>query len=154
RDISYIYDMFDHSLVRPATRVLDLPRTARRVTGHRREAANVDESDQVRLPSTWWQPRLGFKQVTVERMLHGPGNGAGPAPGKWTVTKAKVQGVNPGFQIEDAHGDKFIVKFDPPKYPELMTSPEVVGSYLLWAAGYNVAENTIAWFKPGDLVIA
>ncbi len=154
REYSYIYDVANHSLVRPITRVLDVPLLARKVAGQPREAANVDESDQVRLPSTWWQPRLGFRPVSVEQLRTGPGPGTGPAPGKWIVTKAKTQGVTPGFQIKDSKGDRFIIKFDSPKSPELATSVDVVGSILFWGAGYNVPENTIAFFRPEDLVIA
>jgi hypothetical protein len=90
--------MFDNSLVRPATRMLDIALIARKISGHPREAADVDEQDQVRQPSTWWQPRIGFRPVTVEQMLKGPGPGTGPAPGRWTVSHGKDRGVTPGFQ--------------------------------------------------------
>ncbi|HYM82103.1 MAG TPA: hypothetical protein VEY91_11935 [Candidatus Limnocylindria bacterium] len=153
RDYSYIYDMLDHSLVRPFTRVFDPALLLRKVVGRPRQAANVGENDQVRLPSTWWQPRIGFRPVTVEQMMKGPGSSAGPAPGKWTVTKAKTQGVTPGFQIEDSKGDRFIIKFDPTTFPELTTSVDVIGSHLFWAAGYNVPHNTIATFKAEDLAL-
>lgn len=153
REYSYVYDALNHSVVRPITRVLDVPLIARKATGNRREAANVDENDQVRLPSTWWQPRMGFRRVTVEQLVKGPG-ARGPAPGKWTVTKAKTQGVTPGFQIKDSKGDHFIIKFDAPKSPELATSVDVMGSILFWGAGYNVPQNSIAQFRPEDLVIA
>jgi hypothetical protein len=136
--------MFDNSLVRPATRFFDVALIARKVSSHPRQAANVDDSDQVRLPNTWWQPRLGFRPVTVEQMLHGPGTGPGTRPGRWTVTHIKEQGVTPGFQIKDAEGGKFLIKFDPPDFPELSTAADVIGSYLFWAAGYNVPENVIA----------
>ncbi len=152
-EYSYAYDMFDHSLVRPATRALDVARIARRVSGHPREAANVDERDQVRQPSTWWQPRAGFRPVTVDQMLKGPGPGTGPAPGRWTVSHGKEQGVTPGFQVKDSHGDKFLIKFDPFGYPELATSAGVIGSRLLWAAGYNVTDESIASFRLDDLDI-
>jgi hypothetical protein len=151
---SYYYDILNHDVVRPMTRVLDPALLVRKVTGNPREAANVDADDQVRLPSTWWQPRLGFRSVTVPQMMNGPGPGRGPAPGKWIVTKGKSQGVTPGFQIKDSKGDKFIIKFDPPQYPELCTSCDVIGSYLFWAAGYNVPENTIETFARDDLEIA
>ena len=153
REYSYIYDMFHHSIPRPLSRWLDLPRIGRRVTGNLREAYNVDGNDQVRLPSTWWQPRIGFRPLTVEQMMRGPGPGLGPAPGKWTITHAKAQGVSPGFRIKDSKGGRFIVKFDPSEYPDLATSVDVIGSYLFWAAGYNVPENTIAHFRVEDLEI-
>src|SRR5262245_13739846 len=68
---SYIYDMLDNSLARPVSRFFDPALLVRRITRNPREAANVDADDQVRLPSTWWQPRLGFRDVSVEQMLNG-----------------------------------------------------------------------------------
>ena len=153
REYSYIYDLMDNSLIRPTTRIFDPALLVRKISGHHREAANVDERDEVRLPSTWWQPRLGFRTVSADQMLHGPGQGKGPAPGRWTITKAKTQGVTPGFQVKDAAGDRFIVKFDPIGYAELATSTDVMGSYLFWAAGYNVPENTLVLFHPDSLDI-
>ena len=153
RSTSGAYDLVQQSVFRPAARAFDVARIARKATGHPREAANVDATDQVRLPSTWWQPRVGFREVSVEQMLKGPGPGRGPAPGPWTVTKSKNAGVSSGFQMEDANGDNFIIKFDPPNFPEMATGTDVIGSYLFWAAGYNVPENTIKWFRREDLRI-
>ena len=99
REISAAYDLMHQSVIRPAARAFDIARLGRKLAGNPREAANVDDSDQVRLPSTWWQPRIGFRAVSVEQMLKGPGPGRGPAPGPWTVTKAKSAGVSPGFEV-------------------------------------------------------
>ena len=153
REYSMDYDLVGNSVVRPATRALDAALLARRISGHPREAANVDENDQVRLPSTWWQPRVGFRTVTPQQMMEGPGPGTGPAPGRWTVTHAKGHGVTFGFQIKDSDGVGFLVKFDPPGHGELASACEVIGSRLFWAAGYNVPDNTIAYFRAEDLDI-
>jgi hypothetical protein len=152
-DLSYYYDLFEQSLVRPMTRVLDPARWVRKAIGKPREAINVDDHDAVRLPSTWWQPRVGFLPVSVEQVLHGPGPG-GPLAGTWTVTRAKTQGVTPGFFIKDPAGTRFILKFDPPSCPEMATGADVVSSYLFWAAGYNVPSNTIAYFRAESLLVA
>jgi hypothetical protein len=151
REYSNAYDLLGNSVVRPATRAFDVALLARKLAGHPREAANVDESDQVRMPSTWWQPRLGFRPVTPGQMMTGPGPGTGPAPGRWTVTHAKSGGVTSGFQIKDANGTGFMLKFDPPGHADLGTACEVIGSHLFWAAGYNVPDNTIARFRVDDL---
>ena len=153
-DKSYIYDLIDQSVIRPITRTFDAALIARKIGNAPREAADVDDHDQVRLPSTWWQPRIGFRTVTVDQMMKGPGPGTGPAPVPWTITRAKSQGVSPGFQIKDSKGQKFVIKFDPPQFPESATGADVIGSYLFWAAGYNVPENSVAYFKSGDLQIA
>jgi len=153
REISYAWDMIYHSVVRPPTRMLDPALAARNLTRQRRQAENVDAADQVRLPSTWWQPRLGFRPVSVDQMLRAGEGAGGPAGAHWTITKAKTEGVTPGFQIEDERGSKFFVKFDSQAAPELGTSVDVIGSHLFWAAGYNVPENHIAFFRPESLRI-
>ena len=152
RNLSYYWDGFEQT-VRPLTRACDPPTLILRLTGNPREAANVDASDQVRLPSTWWQPRVGYRPITVADMLAGPGPGTGPAPGKWMIVKAKTRGVSPGVQIKDSQGVRFSIKFDVPRYPELTTGAEVVATYLYWAAGYNVPDNAVVTFRREDLEI-
>lgn len=154
RKLSYAFDAFEKSIVHPAARAFDPSLLVRKLSGHWREAANVDEQDRVRLPSTWWQPRLGFKPVTVEDMMTGPGPGTGPAPGLWTVVRAKTTGVSKGFQIKDASGVQFAIKFDPALYPELGTGPDVIASKLYWAAGYNVPDNSIGFFRRESLTVS
>jgi hypothetical protein len=151
RQYSYDYDLIGNSIVRPATRFFDVALLARKLTGRPRQAANVDADDQVRLPSTWWQPRVGFRPVTPQEMMKGPGPGTGPTPGRWTVTHAKTQGVTPGFQIKDSTGAKFLVKFDPPGHADLASACDVIGSHLFWSAGYNVPDDAIAYFRMEDL---
>ena len=151
--LSYYYDAADQGLIRPLTRTLDPSTLVRRVGNMKREAANVDEWDRARLPTTWWQPRVGFVPVEVAEMLTGPGPGTGPVDGLWTVVGAKTEGVSKGFQIKDASGAQFAIKFDPIAFPELGTSADVVASKLFWAAGYNVPDNSIAFFKRTDLQI-
>jgi hypothetical protein len=150
-EISYYYDFIHHTLARPIARQLDLGRAVRHLGGNPRQAANVDDRDQVRLPSTWWTPRLGFRSVTVDQMLRGPGPGTGPASGKLMVVRAKTQGVTPGFFVRDSAGASFLLKFDPPELAEMATGADVVGAYLYWAAGYNVADNSIFTFTADDL---
>jgi hypothetical protein len=152
REVADTYDLLQQSAVRPATRFFDIALLGRKLTHHPREAANVDENDQVRL-STWWQPRIGFQTVTVEQMLQGPGPGTGPAAGRWTVTKAKSHGVSTGFEIKDSAGDRYVIKFDTPQFPGAATAADVIGSHLMWLAGYNVPDNSIAFFGTKDLDI-
>jgi len=153
-EYSYTWDMVDNSLIRPATRLLDPTLALRRLRHDPHDAANVDADDQVRLPSTWWQPRIGYRPVTVERMLDGAGIRRGPAPGRWSVTAGKEQGVTPGFAITDREGQRFLLKFDPPENPEMASGAEVIGTALFWAAGYNVPENSIVIFRPESLELA
>jgi hypothetical protein len=152
--LSYYYDAFEQSLVRPLTRVFDLSLLVRRLGVGRREATDLDGQDRVRLPSSWWQPRIGFKPVSVEDMLAGAGSGTGPAPGPWTVVSAKAEGVSKGFTVKDSAGVRFAIKFDATNWSELATGADVVASKLYWAAGYNVPDNTIVFFRRQDLEIA
>jgi hypothetical protein len=152
RSIPYFYDGFKQS-VRPLTRALDVAGGVRKLSGDRREAANVDDRDDVRLPSTWWTPRVGFRPVSAAEMLASTRSLEPPAAGTWTIVKAKAQGVSPGFQIVDKNGVRWAIKFDPPKLAELTTGADVVTSKLYWAAGYNVPDNVIATFRREDLSI-
>lgn len=152
--ISYYYDAVDQNLVRPIGRFFDPAHLVRKVSGGKRECDNVDERDQVRLPSTWWQPRLGHREVTPEQMKIGPGPGTGPLRDqKWKVTGLKTQGVSLGIRIKDSSGQTFQLKFDPPKWPEMSSGADVVASHLFWAAGYNVPDNAIVNFIRDDLEI-
>jgi hypothetical protein len=151
--ISYYYDALEQSFTRPISRLFDPALAIKKIAGNRREAANVDARDQVHLPSAWWQPRLGFQPVSVEQMRRGPGPGTGPRPGPWIVTRAKTEGVSAGFQMKDADGNRFAIKFDPPRFLELATGADVVVSKLYWAAGFNVPDNSIATIRREDLQI-
>jgi len=153
--ISYYYDAFDKSLVRPITRTTDLALGARKLVHNHREAANVDDSDQVRLPSTWWQPRLGYRPLTPQQMVIGPGPGTGPLRDrKWRVTGVKNQGVSLGLRIKDSSGQTFQLKFDTPQWAEMSTGADVVVSHLIWAAGYNAPDNAIVNLTVNDLELA
>jgi hypothetical protein len=150
--INYTMDEF-HQTTRPVVRALDPVNAVRAVIRKRRPAANVDGNDQVRLPSTWWTPRVGFRPVTPEDMLAGTGGDDAPAAGKWTIVKTKDEGVTPGFQMTDAKGVKWAVKLDPIAEPEMASAADVIGSKLMWAAGYNVPTNVAVTFARQDLVI-
>lgn len=150
--ISYTLDEVRQT-TRPVVRAFDPVNAVRAVIRKRRPAANVDESDQVRLPSTWWTPRVGFRAVTPEDMLAATGGDDAPAAGQWTIVKTKDEGVTPGFQIVDANGVKWAVKLDPTAEPEMASAADVIGSKLMWAAGFNVPTNVAVTFRQQDLVI-
>jgi hypothetical protein len=154
KSISYYYDAMEQSVIRPATRALDPVLWVRKIRGDSGECVNVDPDDQVRLPSTWWQPRLGYQPVTVAQMLTGPGPGTGPTRDRrWRVVGLKNRGVSLGIRIKDSDGQTFQLKFDPLQWPEMSSGADVVVSHLVWAAGYNVPDNSIVSFVPDDLEI-
>ena len=146
-------DLLEQQLVRQAREMFDLSRQARNVSGNRKQAYNVNAFDGVD-DSSWFTNRNEKTRMSLEETGRGPDTGAGPdRDGKWTVVRAKTQGVTPGFTIRDREGTNYLIKFDPVGYPELATGAEVVSTKLLHAAGYFVPENYVTWFRPGDLVL-
>ena len=125
----------------------------RKITGKPKQAMNVDAFDEVP-NSTWFTNRNAFKQMSPEEIARGPDTGTGPdQSGPWEIFRAKAQGVTPGFQIKDSKGERYVIKFDPPGYSELMTGAEVVSTKLFYAAGYYTPENYITYFHPEILIL-
>jgi hypothetical protein len=90
--------------------------------------------------------------MSVEEIARGPDTSEGPDPaGPWTIVRAKAEGVTPGFTIRDSRGDRYLIKFDPVGFSELVTGAEVVSTKLFHAAGYFVPENYIVYFHPDML---
>ena len=116
-------------------------------------AANINTVDEVP-DSTWYTNRLGRRAITPREMAIGPDTTAGPATGRWMVTSSKSDGVTPGFTIKDANGDRWFLKFDPPGYRGMATGTEVAVTKLMWALGYNVPENHIAYLHREQLAVA
>jgi hypothetical protein len=114
---------------------------------------NIDAFDEVH-NSTWFTNRNAREHMTLEEIACGPDTGEGPdQSGPWIIFRAKVQGVTPGFQIKDSKGNRYVIKFDPPGYSELMTGAEVVSTKLFYASGYNTPENYITYFHPDILTL-
>jgi hypothetical protein len=104
--------------------------------------------------SSWYQNRHGRRRMTLAELVRGPGNSTPPSPeGKWKIISGKTEGVTPGFLIEDSRGRKYLLKFDPPKFPEMASGADVVTSKFFHALGYHVPENYIAYFERSRLVV-
>jgi hypothetical protein len=69
------------------------------------------------------------------------------------VKSSKVGGQSVGFIIEDARGDKYLLKFDEIDFPVMETATDVVVQRLLWAVGYNTPEDQIVYFDRDRLVL-
>ena len=115
-------------------------------------ARNVNTIDEVP-DSSWYTNRAGSRPLTPADVFTGPDTTAGPEPGTWTVTSSKSDGVTPGFTIKDAKGQLWFLKFDPPGYRGMATGTEVAVTKLMWALGYHVAENHIAYMHRERLAI-
>lgn len=139
-------DFYDRSFTGPIVRGLELPE-------HRR-ALGVNALDEVP-DSTWFTNRVGMRDLTPAEITKGPVDDDGPEAHKpWTVHSTKPGGTELGFVITDARGVKYLVSFDDPKYPETETGAGVVVNRLLWAAGYHVPQDQIAYVHEADLVLA
>jgi hypothetical protein len=115
-------------------------------------AKNINTVDEVP-DSSWFTNRLGRSALTPEDLTAGPNRDAGPAAGTWTVTSSKSDGVTPGFTVKDANGQRWFLKFDPPGYRAMATGTEVAVTKLMWALGYFVPENHIAYMRREQLVV-
>jgi hypothetical protein len=138
--LSDYYDFLQHTFATPG----DLSR---------RPAVNVNTLDEVP-DSSWFQNRHGSFPMRVDDIVRGPNTSGGPSTdGRWTVIEGKTEGITPGFRIRDALGQVYVIKFDPPENPEMATSAEVISTKFFHAAGYNVPENYIVFFRRADLVV-
>jgi hypothetical protein len=116
-------------------------------------AKNVNTIDEVP-DSSWFTNRAGSHLLTAEDVARGPNTSSGPASGTWTITSSKSDGVTPGFTVKDSTGQRWFLKFDPPGYRAMATGTEVVVTKLMWALGYNVPENHIAYMRREQLTVA
>lgn len=115
-------------------------------------ARNVNSVDEVP-DSSWYTNRVGQLPLTPADVSRGPDRTSGPAHGPWTITSSKSDGVTPGFTIKDANGQRWFLKFDPRGYRGMSTGTEVAVTKLMWALGYNVPENHIAYLRREQLVV-
>jgi len=148
REINVAADAFDKQVLEQIEQSLDLSRQLRNISGKRKEAYNVNDFDEV-VNSSWFTNRNYRKKMSPEEIFKGPDKGNGPdTSGIWTVIRAKSQGVTPGFHILDSRGDKYVIKFDPPGYLEMVVGAELVSTKLFFAAGYHTPENYGVYFRP------
>ncbi len=105
--------------------------------------------------SSWFTNRMSRRVMTIEELVRGPDQLDGPDPSEpWVIIEVKSEGITPGFTIRDGKGEVYFVKFDPPKYPQLATSTEVIATKFFHAFGYNVAENYLSFIRRQDLRIS
>jgi len=103
--------------------------------------------------SSWFTNRAGHRALTPQDVATGPNTSDGPAPGTWTITSSKSDGVTPGFTVKDSTGQRWFLKFDPPGYRAMATGTEVAVTKLMWALGYNVPENHVAYIRRDRLTV-
>ena len=118
----------------------------------RGRAGNLNSVDEVP-DSSWYTNRAGARPLTADEIAIGPDTTSGPTGGSWTITSSKSDGITPGFTVKDTAGRRWFLKFDPPGYRGMATGTEVAVTKLMWALGYNVAENHIAHLRREQLAI-
>ncbi|MFC1716860.1 hypothetical protein ACFL6S_24550 [Candidatus Poribacteria bacterium] len=142
---------FEQQIAAQVRQALDLSYHLRKLAGRPRQAMNIDAFGEVH-DCSWFTNRNAIKRMSLEEIARGPNSGNGPdTSGVWTVIRAKVEGITPGFHIEDSQGVCYVIKFDTAGYPELATGAEVASTKLFHAMGYNVPENYIVNFNPANL---
>jgi hypothetical protein len=137
---------FEGHIYGPMRRVLALDQSHR--------ALGVNSVDEVP-DSTWFTNRVGARTITPDEIRAAPGGVGSPERyTPWTIHSTKVGGMSVGFIVSDTRGEKFIVKFDARGYPEMETGAQIVSGKLLWACGYNVTEDYVAYVRHEDFVLA
>jgi hypothetical protein len=117
----------------------------------REPAWNTNALDEVP-NSTWFENRIGVRQVTPREAATGPSS-FGPPKLPLTVVGGKTGGGNPGFLVKDARGSRFLVKFDIKSHPELETAASVIVNRIFWTLGYFVPNDTVFDFSRAELAL-
>ncbi|MBI4511886.1 MAG: hypothetical protein HY698_19790 [Deltaproteobacteria bacterium] len=118
----------------------------------RRPAEDVNALDEVPC-STWFCPRNHLSPLSPKEIMEGA-PGAGPPVLPLRILAGKDTGTALGFKVEDARGQKYLLKFDPRGYLGMVSGAEMVSSRLFHAAGYNVPSAHLVTLGNHDLVIA
>ena len=112
------------------------------------EAQNVNTLDEVP-DSSWFTNRHGVRRMSRDALVRGPDTIEGPDMSvPWRVFRSKIGGLTPGFQILDGRGDRYVIKFDPVRIPELSSAAKVIATKLFYAIGYNTPENYVVVIDP------
>jgi hypothetical protein len=117
-------------------------------------AENVNTLGEVP-DSSWFANRMSQRVMSIEELVRGPDQLDGPDQSEpWVIIDLKTEGITPGFTMRDGRDEVYFVKFDPPKYPQLATSTEVIATKFFYAFGYHVAENYLSFIRRQDLRIS
>ncbi len=142
RKVNDFYDFFSHTFA--------IPGELKTEVGESISAKAINTLGEP-MDSPWWVRRHYYDRMSIPQLVAGVGDSHPPAPGKWTITQAKREGVTPGFFIEDSTGTTFVLKFDPLDYPEMATGADIVAAKFFHALGYNVPEYYVVYFQPDRL---
>lgn len=118
---------------------------------HARDVNALDE-----LPSSsWFEPRIGVRSLTPEQIRCGPAGcerARALTTQRFTIKAAKEAGTAPGFLVKSESGLRYLLKIDTTA-PEAETGADIVVQRVLWAAGYHVPNNEVAFIARTQLAI-
>ena len=148
---------FREAFTEPLSHGFDVPDKilwlTRQLTGGTKpQSVNVNAFDEVG-NSSWFTNRNHVRSLTpAEVRRGGDKDDIRPKP-PYVVKSYKKQGVNPGFNIKDANGKRWVVKLDPVGHPQIGSGADAVVTRLLFASGYNVPHDVAFTFRRDELVI-
>jgi len=113
-------------------------------------AEDVNAFDEIPC-STWYCARHHLRPMTRAELVAGPPVDQPRPP--LTVMKGKDLGSASGFQVRDARGHRYMLKFDIAGHLGLANAGEMIGSRIFHAAGYNVPGAVALDLRPSDLKV-
>ena len=103
--------------------------------------------------SSWFIPRLGYEEITAEDLITGP-NEMGPPRPPITIIRVRKKQRNPRIFVFDSRNIYYMLKFDPPDFPEIATTTSFIVNRLFGGFGYHVPEDHLFYFQRKELLIS
>lgn len=155
-DPSLYGTLFREAIVEPISRAFDIPNKilwALQPFGVSKnpEASNINDRDEVP-DCEWFTNRNHVHALSASAIRAGAYGEVNPTP-PYTIKSAKTAGFNPGFNMKDAAGHRWVVKVDRPGFPRISSGAGVVTGRLVWAAGYNISHDEAFTFRRDELTI-
>ncbi|MGF1469513.1 MAG: hypothetical protein ACFCGT_25610 [Sandaracinaceae bacterium] len=141
---SYTWDGADNAVFRPFAEFFTFETD--------RESWNVNAMDEVP-DSSWFQNRLGVRTMTPEEVGQGACAEDWAIPAPWRIVGGKPDGANPGFQIEDGNGVRYLLKTEGLYQPYRPAAADTVGAMIFHAAGYYVPCNRVVHFERDVFIL-
>ena len=147
REVDDLYDFVENRFVTPSQQDEARKRGSS-------PAGNINTLGEVP-DSNWYTNRHWLRRMSMAELQRGAGNTTPPdAAAVWQVVGGKSDGVTSGLVIEDRQRNRYVLKFDPPEFPELASAADVISSKFFYALGYYTPENYIVHFRRENLTIA
>lgn len=142
----FAWDAADNAIFRPVARFFAVDPGG--------EARNVNSLDEVP-DSSWFENRIGRRELTPQDILDGPCGSKVLDPSNtgriWHIDQGKPDGANPGFRVRVEGVGKFMLKADISDQPERATAAAAIVSRMYWAFGFYTACDSVVYFDPAIL---